>query len=725
MEERHQIWNPFGFNFNQSAGKDDCNCSKDIPATYQFLKRFDREFRRMKKEGKIFSKLFDFSELLDEILDCRKRASRDLLSAICRHFEETIVPKYNGMVSGLYGDGAMPKISWSGSVKPDIFSRMCWIYFYNLQPEMASECRNQALQKLVKWFRKMPTCFDYDVDQLMRCFINIEDVITVIDPDFEHAIVKKCIIIATLRRFDIEFLEKLFFWAGQLSGMKHDFEKSFDEFRQGLDFTRELRRTWHPSYGPKPFVYFCIAQCYLAQKKNKLAEEMFQKYIRQTFGASYVEYEYQKDNVICIKNYEDCDKLPYWIHHAFVFLGHISYESGELLLGIRRYVYALLSLTNFTFYSKKRHSNYKIIDWFLPTFQLCKERLQNYFVQKTVSNPLSERDYKQVQNHCSYIKSIFSKASTAGREDFILNILEASEFWQLCFLREHFVKDAYQVQMLYRQERGQINLIKGREYEAFYDLAPYDFTTDTVEITLQVMKIGFKFNLYEESLHYIARRINDRVLCGKDWTDVGTLNYYLKLFECQARLGHLSEAHQSLDNFILTCCRKPLETLGTPISNDSDLKVVKIHEIFQKSLYLNGKVLMDLQQYKKALVCFDELLTLGGKLKWIYFQKGRCLMFLEENVEAREALLKGPSGIHSLLLLIVNSKILNKPHRNFVKKVLKICQTSKQPLQKCIMRYNTKTVRCVLDILVHESKRDEGLIMFRSSYILCRQLIEF
>ena len=173
-------------------------------------------------------------------------------------------------------------------------------------------------------------------------------------------------------------------------------------------------------------------------------------------------------------------------------------------------------------------------------------------------------------------------------------------------------------------------------------------------------------------------------------------------------MGDFKQAIKTFDGIIDTFSKD--QKLATRI-----FIITEDNSFIMKCLKMIGKCYIEVEEFEVALQYLDLSIKCKEDRNWSYLYKGKALIMLKRNQEAQEALLKSPNGISALILLIVNAKILSKPYKNFVKKVLKICQDSIEPLKKSIKICPIAFLREFLDTLVYESKFEAKYTMFRSS----------
>ena len=109
--------------------------------------------------------------------------------------------------------------------------------------------------------------------------------------------------------------------------------------------------------------------------------------------------------------------------------------------------------------------------------------------------------------------------------------------------------------------------------------------------------------------------------------------------------------------------------------------------------------------------------------KWGCLQKSKALIVQNDFKEAYEIVckiaIKNPNDISALILLTVVAKELEKPYKNFTKKIMKICEESVEPLREALEEVCPDYLQpSFLDALVTESGRAENFVAFRQSFQL-------
>ena len=356
-----------------------------------------------------------------------------------------------------------------------------------------------------------------------------------------------------------------------------------------------------------------------------------------------------------------------------------------------------------------------------PFYQVCKTRMIEHY---EISNDSEFRfedftedeleDLLKVDDIADLWTNLNKKNNVFER----LNIMETCEMWLLVNLKGKLKKFPYQKLYMYRYG---YHLALGNEYEAFFDCIQ-SFSNDealksggdteeddllaAVDLLGQVTKIGFKLKLYEETLTFLLdfnrfQTANPEISGGEE--DASILIFRFNIAECFCRMGDFIQAIRTFDSIIDTFSKSE-----TFFGNNFIMKCIR----------MIGKCYIEVEKFELAVQYLDLSIKSKEDRNWSYLHKGKALIMLERNQEAQEALLKSPNGISALILLIVNAKILSKPYKNFVKKVLKICQDSIEPLKKSIKICPIAFLREFLDTLVYESKFEAKYTMFRSSCFL-------
>ena len=310
-----------------------------------------------------------------------------------------------------------------------------------------------------------------------------------------------------------------------------------------------------------------------------------------------------------------------------------------------------------------------------------------------------------------------------------LNIMETCEMWLLVILKGKLKKFPYKKLFMYRYG---YHLALGNEYEAFLDCIQTFSIDEPIlseegkeeddllaieDILGRVTKIGFKLKLFEETLAFLLdtmdrfQTANPEISIQEEGPlsiDETMLRFRFKIAECFYRMGDFKQAIKTFDGIIDTVSKD--QKLATRIFIKTE-----DNSFIMKCIKMIGKCYIEVEEFEVALQYLDLSIKCKEDRNWSYLYKGKALIMLKRNQEAQEALLKSPNGISALILLIVNAKILSKPYKNFVKKVLKICQDSVAPLKKSIKVCPIAFLREFLDTLVYESKFEAKYTMFRSS----------
>ena len=664
------------------------------------MKKLDKKLMVVRKTNQAQKCINEFSEIVRQYVLRYGHSLRlaERYRVVCEMFESRISP-------WIYTD----------CIRPDVWNMMTVVYHDSNNFPKAKDCRKQTLRYLLRELRRTVVCSKLEPGTAR--ISEIDDFEAIVDAEKEY---KKCMKIISImgqdnslhHHYDNLYFEWIYFWAGRLSLMAGQYDRAYREFRKGFQYTKKQVRLIDPDYRPKPIIYFYLAQCYEGQKKYQKAEEMYSKHIKKTLAMwKFTEI-----------NSKNCHAVPECIYRSEISIGNISYITGDHDKAILKYEEVVKKVAGFAMdHMKDQCQPCNVVAFLDPFYQVCKTRMIEHY---EISNDSEFRfedftedeleDLLKVDDIADLWTNLNKKNNVFER----LNIMETCEMWLLVNLKGKLKKFPYQKLYMYRYG---YHLALGNEYEAFFDCIQ-SFSNDealksggdteeddllaAVDLLGQVTKIGFKLKLYEETLTFLLdfnrfQTANPEISGGEE--DASILIFRFNIAECFYRMGDFIQAIRTFDSIIDTFSKSE-----TFFGNN----------FIMKCIHMIGKCYIEVENFELAVRYLDLSIKSKEDRNWSYLHKGKALIMLERNQEAQEALLKSPNGISALILLIVNAKILGKPYKNFVKKVLKICQDSIEPLKKSIKICPIAFLREFLDTLVYESKFEAKYTMFRSSCFL-------
>ena len=679
------------------------------------MKKLDKKLMAARKTNQAQKCINEFSEIVRQYVlrfgHYPQLAER--YRVVCEMFESRIS-------SWIYND----------CIRPDVWNIMTIIYHNSNNFQKAKDYRKETLRYLRRWLRRTEDVVCSKLEPGTARISEIDEIEYIIDAEKEH---KKCMKILSIlgqddalhHHYDNLYFEWVYFWAGRLSLMAGQHDRAYREFRKGFQYTKKQVRLIDPNYRPKPIIYFYLAQCYENQKKYQEAREMYSKHIKKTLAL----------RELSEINSENCHKVPESIYRSEISIGNISYATGDHDKAILQYEEFVKKVAGFALDHMKDECQPCNVVMFLDSFyQICKTRLiEHYNSLNDSESEFRYEDFTEDQlEDLLKVDDIVDLWTNFNKKNNVferLNIMETCEMWLLVILKGKLKKFPYKKLFMYRYG---YHLALGNEYEAFLDCIQTFSIDEPIlseegkeeddllaieDILGRVTKIGFKLKLYEETLAFLLDTMDRFQTANPEISieekgplsiDETMLRFRFKIAECFYRMEDFKQAIKTFDGIIDTFSKD--QKLATRIFIKTE-----DNSFVMKCIKMIGKCYIEVEEFEVALQYLDLSIKCKEDRNWSYLYKGKALIMLKRNQEAQEALLKSPNGISALILLIVNAKILSKPYKNFVKKVLKICQDSVEPLKKSIKVCPIAFLREFLDTLVYESKFEAKYTMFRSS----------
>ena len=523
-----------------------------------------------------------------------------------------------------------------------------------------------------------------------------------IDPTFEHDYCEAMVKVIH-SRFSLvlkeglvpSMLEKLYVWKGRMLLEMKDYTKAIKAFKHALEQITIQAILGRSNYDlRREYIYYQAAQCYKCLNSERNEEKALLKCISS---------RNPRYDGATISDEKGANSKPDWINLARFELGDMYFERNEINKASEQYQNALESIAK-SVLNMDGDLSYSIDHntYSRSMLQTSKDRLENfYFERKSDKVDLSVQDKLKVSNIESLINDQVSKGTDSDAE-LILDLLDICEIWLLNFLKEKFfvfrVPEPYKI-------RSDIHLELGNYYEALEDMKKYNALTldHDFDSKLQQVKtissIQNRLGLHSDTIDMAFKAISDLETSG---STERVVPYYLILLKTYLKLGNYGLANgtaKKIDQYL--CCW------------DAD----HWNSFSNETCKLLGRSYHEVGLYKHAIDYFD--MGLGNEYSnCLNLYKARSLIMLERHLEAQDLLLNCKFGMKCLILLIINTVILDKPHKNHIKNVFKICQESVKPLRDSIWICPDKYLSLFLELLELESKFEEKYKMFKQSLML-------
>ena len=499
------------------------------------------------------------------------------------------------------------------------------------------------------------------------------------DPEFEHKIATKLIKLLT-ESFEVTKLACLWMFCGRLSLVMRKPDQAFMEYKKayGIIKTTAVRNEWpSPSvWYMKNFVLYQIGICNLTININ-LAEKVFLK-CRKAYDNPECAID-QNTTGVQVQYASLCIGLA---SKSNLQLGHIYYQNGQIDKAIQKYEESFEHLgrespldlpTKLVTANVLKEADYeKAIDRLMSCYKIAKCDVNH--LKHCTKNKQS----------CDTATEIFETA--VAHELFNHDLLEINLVMEnrnsICPCVVEFMKEVY-----FHRAEAQLNL--GNEFKALEDLKksyPELHLSDKLLTMPEILKLMKKFGLLEEAVDFLEGTFKD-----------------FKESEFKHLLSfELAKLHFKLGNFEIA--RKLFEDVLNKMKTDFDLG--------QKCYFYVGRCHFELQNYQSAIQYFA--LHIGKRR---YLEIAKCQIMSKKYEESRKSLLKAALTIPSLILLIVNAQILGKPCKNYLVKLIKLCDKSLVPLRNHLNICPQHLQRSFLDILVYRSKRNSAFVELRYSWL--------
>ena len=686
------------------------NNVEEIDRDFEYkIKLLEKKFKKANKPKDVRKALDEFEKLSEDFVEKQK----------CLKNYETLEDFFERKVRKLIDEDHDSKSDYAR-----IWLYMIPIFQFMGKIEKARKCRKVVLKSMGRDFVKCdvtdvgecttgcgPSPFPYH-----RLFPSTNHEIFIVNEELEHKNCMKIInaiepkILPLVEQFELPdaystIYEHLLIWVARMSMRLENYAQAVKEFRKASKHMKAQQRCSY--YEPKTFVLYHAAMCFMKLKNVAFAEKTFVKCIETQNPAT---------DGVTICDDADCPNSstkqgPNLINCARMTLGHIYYEERkDGNKAIACYIAALRSIS-------KSVLDVQIDDvhgisytttcgaYNAYDFKTAKDRLIHAFADEdnASNDDLTEEEESQYRLFTDMIEKVESLDLDWEVEDvpMMVDFLDMCEVWMITFLNTKYLR--YRVN-LYRL-RAKCHLAIGNTHESskefqksYFMLTDEEEKRETIEI---VAWLEEELNDYDNALDFVIMAMGELKLDADGKPSDGGLTHlhcatiifriYFKLKQYEDALSHIQMTEKVIAN-----CRNVV------------------------LLYYKGRCYHELGQYELAVTQFNLSIENDDITNECYLHKGRSLMMLKRYEEAQKSILKGKLDIQSLILLIVNAKILQRPYQNYIKKLFKKCLDSIGPLRESVWICPKPHLSTFLNTLVQESNREEKYVTFRHSVLMSK-----
>ena len=680
------------------------NNAEETDSEFEYkIKLLDKKFKKANKPKEVKKALDDFEKLSEDFIEEQK--SWENYEVLEDFFERKVRKLIDEDHESRY-------------THIRIWLYMIPIFQFMGKTEEARNCRKVALKSMGRTFKTkdvgkwgltgmcLNECPPFPYHKL---FPSTEHEIFIVNEELEHKTCMKIInalepkILPLVEKFEIpdqvsRLYESLLIWVARMSMRLENYSQAVKEFRKASKYMKNQERCLY--HEPKTFVLYHAAVCFMKLGNVAFAEKTFVKCI-----------ETQNPETDGVTICEDMDLSLNLVNRARMTLGNIYYEErkdGNKAIGC--YIAALKSISQGVLHVQVDETegiSYTSICSAYNAYDLktAKNRLMHAFVDE--DNASNDDLTKEEESEYKLFKNLIEKIENSDLEfnveelGTIVDLLDMCELWMITFL--HLRYRRYRVD-LYRY-RAKCHLAIGNVHESskefqksYFMLTDEEEKRETIEL---VAYLEEGLNDYDEAIDFVIAAMSELKLDADGKPADGGLAHlhcimiilrnYFKLEQYDTALSHILMTEKVIANYRMIVL-----------------------------LYYKGKCYHELGQYELAVTQFNLSIKNDDKTSECYLHKGRSLMMLKRYEEAQESILKGKLDIQSLILLIVNAKILQRPYQNYIKKVFKKCLDSIGPLKESVWICPKPHLSTFLNTLVQESNREEKYVTFRHSVLMSK-----